>query len=388
MHKTVNVSINNQRGKLLKMLLLLVSAVLLSSSVTLAQNDLLQLPAIKSPRAVDSLLLDVTRAGERLVAVGERGHILLSDDNGQSWRQGSVPVSVTLTAVQFPTAEQGWAVGHDGVVLHSADAGENWSLKFDGDTANRLVLSRYEELVAAKEVELAQAEGEAAEALSLQLEDLSYGLDDARYGVEDGPWKPFLDLWFSDANNGYIVGAYGLMFRTVDGGASWQTWGDRLDNPEGLHLNAISANGDKLFIVGEMGIVYRSTDGGLQWELLESPYEGSFFAVSGSESGDLVVAMGLRGNAIRSGDGGDSWQRLTSPLPAALYGATFLRDGRLVIASATLLNAGLDAQELKATKVKPSLYTAVTETADGQLILSGIKGISRVEAIDLTGEAK
>jgi photosystem II stability/assembly factor-like uncharacterized protein len=388
MHKTVNISINNQRGKLLQTLLLLGAVLLLWSTPALAQNDLLQLPAVKSPRAVGSLLLDVTRAGERLVAVGERGHILLSDDNGQSWRQGSVPVSVTLTAVQFPTAELGWVVGHDGVVLHSVDGGENWSLNFDGDQANRLVLSHYEKLVAAKETELAQAEGEAAEALSLQLEDMSYGLDDARYGVEDGPWKPFLDLWFSDASSGYIVGAYGLMFRTVDGGASWQFWGDRLDNLEGLHLNAISACGAGLFVAGEMGTIYRSTDGGQQWESLESPYEGSFFAVIGSETGDLVVAMGLRGNAIRSADGGASWQRLTSPLPAALLGATFLRDGRLVIASATLLNAGAAAQELTASKVKPSLYTSVIEAADGQLVLAGIKGITRVESIDLAGEAK
>ena len=40
-----------------------------------------------------------------------------------SWQQADVPVSSDLVAVPFPTPTHGWAVGHDGVVLHSADAG-------------------------------------------------------------------------------------------------------------------------------------------------------------------------------------------------------------------------------------------------------------------------
>ena len=50
-----------------------------------------------SPLATASLLVDVARAGERLVAVGERGHVVLSDDGGETWRQsGSVPVQTTV----------------------------------------------------------------------------------------------------------------------------------------------------------------------------------------------------------------------------------------------------------------------------------------------------
>ena len=85
-------------------------------------------------------MLAITRAGARLVAVGERGSILLSDDSGVSWRQAKVPVSVTLTAVQFPNAKAGWAVGHLGVVLHSADGGETWAKQLDGREAASLVL--------------------------------------------------------------------------------------------------------------------------------------------------------------------------------------------------------------------------------------------------------
>src|ERR1700736_1725395 len=59
-------------------------------------------PAIMVERAAYAALMDVTRAGDRMVAVGEHGIVILSDDSGRSWRQAKVPVSVTLTAVKFP----------------------------------------------------------------------------------------------------------------------------------------------------------------------------------------------------------------------------------------------------------------------------------------------
>ena len=77
-------------------------------------------PSIPSPDAPRLLLLDVAQAGERLVVVGEQGHIILSDDGGISWAHAEVPVSLMLTAVDFPTTERGWSVGHEAIVLNSA----------------------------------------------------------------------------------------------------------------------------------------------------------------------------------------------------------------------------------------------------------------------------
>jgi photosystem II stability/assembly factor-like uncharacterized protein len=38
-------------------------------------------------------VVGMARAGERLVTVGQRGHILYSDDSGKHWQQAVVPVS-------------------------------------------------------------------------------------------------------------------------------------------------------------------------------------------------------------------------------------------------------------------------------------------------------
>ena len=65
------------------------------ASAAQADAALYQRPALHSELAARSLMLDVTRAGEQLLAVGERGFILRSQDNGHSWQQVPSPVSVT-----------------------------------------------------------------------------------------------------------------------------------------------------------------------------------------------------------------------------------------------------------------------------------------------------
>ncbi len=66
--------------------------------------DVLDLPARVSALALNSPLSGMARAGERVIAVGQRGHILFSDDGGKHWQQAAVPVSADLTAVNFASA--------------------------------------------------------------------------------------------------------------------------------------------------------------------------------------------------------------------------------------------------------------------------------------------
>src|SRR5690554_5819590 len=93
----------------------------LAAPAAFALADIIETPALMSGLAQESLLNDATRAGDRIVAVGERGHVIYSDDEGQTWTQAQVPVSVTLNAVDFGSDSSGWVVGHSGVVLHRSE---------------------------------------------------------------------------------------------------------------------------------------------------------------------------------------------------------------------------------------------------------------------------
>ncbi|MDF3935694.1 WD40/YVTN/BNR-like repeat-containing protein [Pseudomonas citronellolis] len=267
--------------------------------------DVLDLPAQRSELALGSPLAAITRAGPRLVVVGQRGHILYSDDAGHSWTQAEVPVSSDLTAVRFPTPEQGWAVGHDGVVLHSADGGAHWTRQLDGRRIGQLLLDFY---------------------AANPQDDNAALLEQAQRLKEQGADKPFLDLWFRDAREGFVVGAFNLILHTADGGLSWTPWNHRIDNPQGLHLTAMAALGDDLYIVGEQGLLLRLDRQRQRFVALHSPYQGSFFGVLARPG--LLLAYGLRGHAVRSLDGGASWSEVNTGLGVSLTAASFDAGGQ------------------------------------------------------------
>lgn len=315
-------------------------------------------------------LLGLAQAGLRAVAVGERGSVLLSDDAGRTWRQAvQVPVSVTLTAVQFVDARVGWAVGHQGVVLRSDDGGEHWTRQLDGTSAARLALAELQALPMA-----------APKALA-----------DAQRSVQEGADKPLLALHFSNAREGLVIGAFGLMLVTTDGGASWQSVAARLDNPKGAHLYALHRDGDSLLLAGEQGGVWHSGDGGRHFDRIATPYAGSWFTVL-HERGAWLVA-GLRGNVLRSSDAGRSWTALTSPAPVSITSA--LRDdgrtpGALLLANQagqllTPAAAGAGEPRLSLAAVTAAQQPgALLRQGDGSLLIAGWNGITRIEASALS----
>ena len=333
-------------------------------------QDLLDRPAQSSARGSQAVLLAITRAGERIVAVGEFGIVLLSDDNGGAWRQAQVPVSVALTNVRFASPQKGWAVGHAGVVLSTVDGGETWAKQLDGRQAAELELTA------------ARAEGGAGGA-SAQAR-----LREAERLVADGADKPFLDIYFMDANRGLLIGAYGLIFETVDGGKSWQSLKGHIDNPKGKHLYSICVAPSGIYLAGEQGALYRSTDSGKSFSEVKTPYVGTYFGVIASA--EALVVYGLRGHAYRSDDAGVTWERIDLGISTMLPAATRLGDGSLVLVDETgrVLRSRHDAIDFISVPVpNPSPFTGVVQGGDGDLVLSGMRGITRLRLGEKLTEA-
>ncbi|WP_226989159.1 YCF48-related protein [Desulfuromonas sp. TF] len=357
--------------KLEKIVFLLVLLGLLLASSQLWAESLLAKPADISPRAGKSVLLSLAQAGDRLVAVGERGFALTSDDHGLTWHQAQVPVSVTLTTVFFATPEKGWAVGHGGVVLNSDDGGRTWKKLLDGTQAAAI------ELEAAKHADNAE---------SRQNERR---VRNAQWLVNSGPDKPFLSVHFFDSRRGLIVGAYGLIFATEDGGKSWRSLMGNVPNPMGLHLYDICIVGRDVYVVGEQGIVFRASDDWEQFEKIETPYKGSFFGMQSSLNGDLLL-FGLRGHVLRSSDRGESWHWVDMPQPVTLTAGTRLGNGDLVLVNETgaVLRSTDDGKHFNPVSVEnASLFTDVLQSADGALITSGIRGTTRIELQNNSGNS-
>ncbi len=351
--------------------------VSLALSTCAMAGDALEEPALMSPLAAQSLLMDMERVGNSLVAVGERGHILISSDEADSWQQAPAPVRVTLTNTFFVDEQFGWTVGHDGVILKTEDGGKSWHKVMDGIRANELMLTHARDRFAELEEAIETAPEEQREELEMELESREYMLQDAETFSAEGASRPFLDVWFKDRNEGLAVGAFGLILHTLDGGDTWQAWFDRMENPSLFHLNSITQIGDELFIAAEAGNLYRSSDWGQSWDMLDSPYDGSFFGVIGSDDGHLI-AFGLRGNAFQSSDWGDSWQDIDTGVDSTFFSGTLLEDGSAVLVGAAGISLHLDPQgQVISTDRNPARLpqSKVLVSRDKGLLIAGAHGV-------------
>lgn len=349
------------------------------SAPAIAVEDVLKTPSVQSEKSTEALLLDIAKAGKRVVAVGSRGHVVFSDNGGQSWEQASVPVSVLLTAVSFADEKNGWAVGHSGVVLKTNDSGLSWRKQFDGDAANQMIIKQSERHLQEMESKLDSASEDELEDLEYEVEEAAFALDDAKLDAEVGASKPLLDVLFTSKNEGFVVGAYGYLFKTNNGGGSWSNYGARIDNPDRFHLNAINktANGS-LFVVGEAGVIFRSQDDGESWEALDSPYSGSLFGVTGTSERNVVLVFGLRGNLFRSEDNGDSWEPIDTGSEGTLMSAASNGGNKLSIIgnSGVVLYSDNEGKTFKETIRKDRLGNASSLYLDSnRMVMVGESGV-------------
>ncbi len=321
-------------------------------------RDVLDSAAQPSPRAARTLVNGLALAGARVVAVGQRGHVLWSDDQGQRWQQADVPLASDLVAVTFPTPTHGWAVGHDGVVLASTDQGRSWQRQLDGRALGDVLVKHYARLGEAK------------------------WLAEAQRFATQGAETPLLDVWFDDARTGYVVGAFGLVLRTFDGGVNWEPLLHATDNPKALHLYAVRRVGTDLYIAGEQGLLLKHDASSGRLAALNIPYPGTLFGVLGNQR--VVLAFGLRGNVVRSTDRGRTWAAASTGVPVGLTAGTLDERGRIVLVSQAghLLASADDGATfalLKNARTQPA--AAVTRAGAGTLVLGGPRGLLTVSGV-------
>lgn len=296
-------------------------AVLAASATAVTANA-----ETPSPAAARSLLLDACRVGNIVLAVGERGAVVRSDDSGRSWSTVHSPTEATLTGINFADATTGWIVGHDATVLKSSDGGASWSPQNTGAP-----------------------------------EDTS-----------------FLDVLAVDANTAITVGAFGACYITSDGGHAWTR---RKLLEEELHLNRLTrGRGSDVLIAGERGTLLRLADVRADPVALSTSYDGSFNGVLAIGPSQLL-AYGLRGHAFRSLDDGAHWEPIGNMPAALLSTGVILSSGPVVLAGQARVILVSHDTGSTFSPWPTSLTTAVArllEAPDGSLLAFGEGGATRL----------
>ena len=331
----------------------------------------LDTPSRPVARPDRQLIETLAVAGTRLVGGGLDGLLILSDDNGATWRQVQMPVSATLTDIRFTNERTGWAVGHFGAVLRTDDAGEHWTLLYDGARAAQATLQAARLANAADSVRDRQIQ--IAQAL-----------------VQGNPDRPFLLIQAVGLDTVRLLGADGLAIESLDGGKHWLPWSNGIDDPDRLPLDGLAERDAYALVAGGHGILL----GGIPADglhALKSPYDGNFFGVV--EAGRYgFVPFGQQGHAFASTDPGPdlaghevTWHRIDDPSPTALTAGLLRQDGSVLLgdaSGATWQIAGKpDDPRLEPAHARAAFpILAMAEAADRSIILAGPGGVTRIAA--------
>ena len=238
-------------------------------------------------------------SAEKAVVVGYGGKILLTVDGGKTWQAKSSGADLALYNVKFADAQNGWVCGQDGLILHTTDGGETW------------------------------------------------------HKQESGVNTAIFAMSFVDKNYGWAVSEAATYLRTTSGGESWET--GRIEaSVEGVAEEATLAMVDPTlydvhfidektgWMVGEFGKIYHSTDGGMTWQEQQNALLGhagiddalNLPALFGVRFKNVTegVAVGIEGKVVKTTDGGKTWAFTAEDISAfstdPLYDLHLFGDGK------------------------------------------------------------
>jgi photosystem II stability/assembly factor-like uncharacterized protein len=193
--------------------------------------------------------------------------------------------------------------------------------------------------------------------------------------LKDGPVLPWLDVWFEDAERGFVVGSFGMIAATADGGKTWEPWLERIDDDRGLNLNAVRGVGGAIYVAAERGMIFKLDRKAQRFEATATGYVGSFFGITGST--DTLLAFGLRGVVYRSGDDGKTWELLEMPAQAAVTSGAVSGSRFVLVNSAgqLLLGDGRGRSFTVAKVAQAMRYTGIVLAGQGAAVVTGLGGV-------------
>lgn len=252
------------------------------------------------PTWIEKALYNVDFAdAQNGVAVGQDGLIVKTRDGGKTWTQSKLELPPEewrpglphiFTLSRGTDSQKIWAAGPGGTIVHSSDGGETW-------------------------------------------QDLSLHRDVTLNGIA-----------FVNDLEGWVVGEFGTILYTSDGGKTWQEQKNVQNLPkytrpelseedaikqrvpqlylEDLFLISVAVNKDRqAYVTGESGILLTTTDGGATWTNVSSGGFNTLLSVAPPGAEHVAAATGILGTlAILEGG---TW----APLPDIReHILTWLRD--------------------------------------------------------------
>ncbi len=281
-----------------------------------------------------------------IYAVGASSTVIKTTDGGQTWTTLTTGVGAGLNAVHFaPASQTGYVVGQNGILRKSTNGGASWSTIRSGVTGTLFdvfFLNASTGFIAGPNGVIRKTTNGGSSWTSIFS-----GTDYIK------------QIWFADVNNGFALSP-NKIFRTLDGGATWQSW-DADPSAILYRFNFLDAlNG---YATADPNTLLWTHDGGQTWSSQTVSATSTSFVVAYFLDFNRGYLAGGNGRISITPDGGLTWTNQTSGLATTMEGVDFIDSRNGVMAG---LNGEIYRTQNGSLNMMRSNYS-------GGLYISGIK---------------
>ncbi|EFK96780.1 hypothetical protein LDC_1194 [sediment metagenome] len=228
-------------------------------------------------------------------AVGEDGTILYTNDAGLTWLSQTSGVTNWLFDVQFTDANTGWVVGDYGTILHTTDGGVTWFSQTSGTTYCLFHLHFADTNI-----------GWAVGGTGFVGKTILYTTDGGTMWLSQindttHPRQQFTSVYFINDSKGWVVGGNGTILHTTDSG---RTWTSLISGTTFYLCDVYFTDESTGWVVGDNGTILHTLDGGTTWLPQTS---GTMNRLSGIYFSDADIGWAVGDHILHTSDGGKTW---------------------------------------------------------------------------------
>jgi len=246
--------------------------------------------------------------------VGDNGLICKTTNNGKTWKRIQINLEEAFNDITF-IDNDGWLIGENGIILHTKDAGLHWESQKSQSKNNLmrvLFVNRNKGFIIGdgEKILWTMDGGTLWKHYNLDWRSIM-----PRTLVERNMVYPVLnDIFFLGEDHGWIVGDFGLVLYTSDGGKQWELLRAGLCAPL---FSVFFKDPLEGWAVGQNGLLIHTSDGGKTWSEVSIPVKLSLFKIRMAEGNGVIV--GDFATVLLSNDNGKTWGRvrveMRPPLP-------------------------------------------------------------------------
>lgn len=295
--------------------------------------------------------------GLTAVAVGRNGTIVRSTDGGVTWAAATSPISDYLASVTISANGQTVVAASFGAILLSTNNGATWERR----TADAL-----QAVATSADGQDVVAVGDNGTVLRSTNAGNTWAAASSRT-----PARLLAVAMSGDGQNVVAVDTDAAILRSTDGGATWATVATDISLAAVSASVTMSTDGQIAVATASSFRVYRSIDGGATWEPCDIPVPGTFLSVAMSPDGQTVVAVGSSGAIARSTDAGQNWEALQSVTTSILRWVSITPNGQtLLVAALDGIHRSTDGGENWTRVSTRATLEPLTMSSDGQNVLA------------------